>query len=101
MTINKPVRCRCGGEAKIRLFVRLDDKTDYIVQCDKCGIATLIKPFESEAIVAWNLVMDERKAKVKNYGHPCGAYGYCSKCGQYCVNEDPYCPGCGARLEWE
>ena len=43
----------------------------------------------------------ETIAIVKNFGHPCGVYGYCSNCGGYCVNEEPYCPHCGARLEWE
>lgn len=43
----------------------------------------------------------EQTAKVKNFGHPCGVYGYCSNCGGYCVNEEPYCPHCGAKVECE
>ena len=43
----------------------------------------------------------ETTAIVKDFGHPCGTYGYCSNCGGYCVNEEPYCPHCGAKVEWK
>ena len=43
----------------------------------------------------------EKTAIVKDFGHPCGTYGYCSNCGGYCVNEEPYCPHCGAKVEWQ
>ena len=42
----------------------------------------------------------EITAIVEDFGHPCGTYGYCSNCGGYCVNEEPYCPHCGAKVEW-
>lgn len=43
----------------------------------------------------------EKTAIVEDFGHPCGTYGYCSNCGGYCVNEEPYCPHCGAKVEWK
>ena len=116
----KPVRCGCGGEAKVRpyrpLTMGLHDKHfDYYVQCEQCGINTLMKCTEAEAIEAWNRAMGadqfrdltkkiERTAKVKKQfvlvtGGLGGVMPSC-ECG-WTVNEEwKYCPQCGARLEW-
>lgn len=115
----KPVRCGCGGEAevvRISSFKSHDVFTaNAFVVCKKCKIETAyyscdLYPYiskeraykyaESEAIEAWNKAMGKPTAKVKDFGHPCGTYGYCSNCGGYCVNEEPYCPHCGAKLDW-
>lgn len=101
--MNKPVNCGCGGEAEI-FHIAPDEgyEGSYCVRCSKCLTQT---PFFSKdkkkAIEVWNRAMSKQIAVVKNFGHPCGAYGYCSNCGGYCVNEEPYCPQCGCRLEWE
>ena len=99
----KPVCCGCGGEPVVGHI----EKTSYLpkdrwyIGCPKCDICTGLYDTEAEVVEAWNRAMGERTAKVKDFGHPCGAYGYCSNCDGYCVNEEPYCPSCGARLEWE
>lgn len=100
--MSEPVRCRCGGEAEIFHIAPEGYEGSYCVRCTECLIQT---PFfnkdKDKAIEVWNRAMGERTAKVKDFGHPCGVYGYCSNCGGYCVNEEPYCPHCGARLEWD
>lgn len=89
----------CGREA------HLSNWTDQAYVWCECGVKTevyLHSGCVDKAIEAWNRRAEpERTAKVKDFGHPCGAYGYCSNCNGYCVNEEPYCPHCGARLEWE
>ena len=100
--MSEPVNCRCGGEAEIFHIAPEGYEGSYCVRCTECLIQT---PFfnkdKDKAIEVWNRAMGERTAKVKDFGHPCGVYGYCSNCGGYCVNEEPYCPHCGARLEWK
>lgn len=85
-----PVRCGCGGEAAIRVYesLRLCKQTDYYVQCKECGIATLFKNTEAEAIKIWNRAM--RRAKVDILPNTCEDKG-----------EMPFCPHCGDELEWE
>ena len=90
----KPVRCGCGGEAKIR-----QDGTLYYVRCPECGTESADYQFSVEAIEVWNRAMGERTAKVVE-----GQKGswYCTGCGKWCdKDEDIYCAYCGARLEWE
>lgn len=100
--MSEPVNCKCGGEAEIFHIAPEGYEGSYCVRCTECLIQT---PFfnkdKNKAIEVWNRAMGERTAKVKDFGHPCGAYGYCSNCNGYCVNEEPYCPHCGAKLEWE
>lgn len=60
----------------------------------------------------WNGIRDlpsiepeERTAKV-DAGHKSVITGmlmdgHCMQCGRYVMDEDDYCPGCGARLEWK
>ena len=60
----KPVRCGCGGEAKVRTYIRTDHIEDpyHYVQCDECRISTVLYLTEAEAIEAWNRAMGERSA---------------------------------------
>ena len=100
MTNEKPVRCGCGGEAKV-YEMPLKDCEGYSVQCNDCRIATFIWLSEAEAIQAWNKAMGERTAKVTRkpeaffYRCECG-YGLCCE-----KNDMNFCPNCGVRLEWE
>ena len=105
--MNELVNCRCGGEADVHFigntyigeFHKFIGK--YFICCEECGIKTSIYNSKKEAIEVWNKAMGEQTAIVKSFGHPCGTYGYCSNCGGYCVNEEPYCPHCGAKVKWE
>lgn len=56
----KPVRCGCGGEAKIISSVVADRKS-YMVYCEKCRILTNGHYSEAEAITAWNRAMGADK----------------------------------------
>lgn len=97
----KPVQCGCGGKPRIAKKILMGNLPDVYVLCENCSIRTREYYSVTEAITAWNKAMGERTATVKDFGHPCGTYGYCSNCGGYCVNEDPYCPHCGAKIKWE
>ena len=120
----KPVRCGCGGEAELyHNFGGLS-----FIYCKSCDITTTGYDTEAEAIEAWNTAMsgsaeeklkafwdgmsaemkEERTAKVTEQepsGLPSQNYymtkGFCEKCGMYLEHRWSYCPGCGARLEWE
>ena len=98
----KPVRCGCGGEAKIISYLSRDYcQMVYYVRCEECGTETDDLFTESEAITAWNRAMGERTAKATRnpqaffYHCECGYALCCEK------NDMNYCPNCGARLEWE
>ena len=108
MTDNmKPVRCGCGGEAKVG-EVRIWGKY-YAVKCYECGIETDPQSTEAEAVAAWNRAMGnryklsrfERTAKATRkpeaFFYRC-EYGYGLCCEK---NDMNYCPHCGCRLEWE
>lgn len=110
----KPVRCGCGGEATVDCYLGGLDKNDlYYVYCPECNIQTANYLIEAEAITAWNKAMGnrmelqtvERTAKVdagyKSVINGKLMDGHCMTCGRYVMDEDDYCPGCGARLEWE
>lgn len=105
----KPVRCGCGGEAKVISYLSREYcKMAYYVRCVECGTETDDLHSEAEAITAWNRAMGadayktkatERTAKVVE-----GQKGswYCTGCGKWCdKGEDIYCAHCGCRLEWE
>ena len=118
-----PVRCGCGGEAQVRDYSRFGGAF-ILVECERCGTQTDLYPTEAEAIQAWNRAMGakdinvpnkfatdtnvgdkERTAKVET-GHKSVITGklmdgHCMQCGRYVMDEDDYCPGCGARLEWK
>ena len=102
--MNKPVQCKCGGNAII--FHR----NHYWIFCDKCHIETSLYGTEIEAIEAWNLIMDKRK-KGKWLPHPGDEdWDVCSVCGTGCKRREHgddgwvteycyrYCPNCGADL---
>ena len=102
----KPVRCGCGGEAKVCY-----NDGFFCVRCSKCGIETnsvgytLPRDFEhekAEAITAWNKAMGERKAKAKYTGQREAKILFNGKCecGYDVAIGEPYCPNCGARLDW-
>lgn len=125
-----PVRCGCGGEAKVETdhdtiqpVAPIDWKR---VVCTKCNIRTTWRKTEDEAITAWNLAMGtdirtlmkvfaydatcaickkkkERIAKVEVVEKP--NVFKCSECGQYFHRTAwgspvEYCSRCGARLDW-
>ncbi len=104
----KPVRCGCGGEAKVESANGYDPFAEkkkpnlwYGVICRKCKIQTKSYYTEAEAITAWNKAMGERTAKAKvNFKDENFFFGWC-ECGQYQSSQYPYCPACGARLEWK
>ena len=56
----KPVRCGCGGEAKIKHWETMK-RPIYIVACEKCYTATRDQLTEAEAIEAWNTAMGGAK----------------------------------------
>ncbi len=101
----KPVRCGCGGEAHV---MQPSYTHCHVVMCPKCGIKTAFMNTEAEAIEAWNRAMGERKAKVVSIEKPIigDAEGKtirvtsCSACENTVSIFDDFCPGCGARLEW-
>lgn len=101
----KPVRCGCGGEAKVITTYK------SIVVCSNCQILSDGYKTEVEAIEAWNRAMTgvvknvitERPAKVINI-KPGGLhgdhYGICENCGRYVEDDFKFCPECGNKLDW-
>ena len=95
--MNKPVNCRCGGEA----IIYINGARQAKIYCEKCGIESNIFATKYKAIEVWNRVMGERTAKASRnpqaffYHCECGYALCCEK------NDMNYCPNCGARLEWE
>ena len=91
---DEPVRCGCGGEAKV-YETPLKDCEGYFIQCNDCRTATFIWLSEAEAITAWNRAMIAKDINVPDKerkiircadckwwdrleeGHP---YGYCLAC---------------------
>ena len=54
----KPVKCGCGGEAKVIKYRScVDGVIRWFVLCTNCNIITAQYPIESEAITAWNRAM--------------------------------------------
>jgi predicted ferric reductase len=100
----KPVNCGCGGEAKVSTWTGSNATVINdcnAVYCENCGIQTKKYNTEAKAIQAWNKAMGERTAKAKvNFKDENFFFGWC-ECGQYQSSQHPYCPACGARLEWE
>ena len=111
----KPVRCGCGGEARVIKHKYFECSPTYGVTCYKCGTATN-QGFdtEAEAIEVWNRAIGnrmelqtvkERTAKVSEIA----TRSYCGECGERLDDYDDicgeppikYCPMCGARLEWK
>lgn len=61
----KPVRCGCGGEAKLQAVFKIKkDSWIYQVGCKECFIQTIGFPSESEAVEAWNRAMSAKDTNV-------------------------------------
>ena len=105
----EPVKCGCGGEAKVDKHTYYRALPTYGVRCHRCGQQT--RQFymnEAEAITAWNKAIGERTAKVTNIHEEYSlegicfiTYGICGNCGAQSQKGDNFCYECGARLEWE
>lgn len=109
----KPVRCGCGGEAKVDKHTYYRALPTYGVRCHRCGQQTRhFYMTEAEAITAWNTAMGstekssvvERTAKVETVEKP--NVFKCSECGQYFHSTAwgspvEYCSRCGCRLDWD
>lgn len=77
----KPVKCGCGGEAKVIMLI----PEVYAVECSKCWIRTGSPACtEAEAIEAWNRAMG-----TENICKNCKAYFVMGDCG-YCKYDDEY-----------
>ena len=99
----EPVKCGCGGEARIYGI-------DYHwVYCSICDIAT--KPYDtvSEAIEAWNRALNKQSVKVIEHDASIttlDGYKYhrseylCGNCKKKVIGGDDYCSHCGVRLDW-
>lgn len=70
----KPVKCGCGGEAKVGCGYIASD-TPYMVYCTRCKTVTKDYMTEADAIEAWNRAMgaerglDEWCTDCKEYDH--------------------------------
>ena len=107
----KPVKCGCGGEAKVDKHTYYRALPTYGVRCHRCGQET--RQFymnEAGAIQAWNKAMGERTAKVIEHDASItdtDGYKYlrteyiCGACKKKVIGGDEYCSHCGARLEWK
>jgi hypothetical protein len=86
----KPVRCGCGGEAKVDWVLEPSNCYMACVYCNKCGTKTI--PFWSEdkdkaidyAVTTWNRAMG-----TENICKNCKAYFVMGDCG-YCKYDDEY-----------
>ena len=106
----KPVRCGCGGEAKVQRVKTLKSHV-LVVMCTKCEIATNYYTKEAEAITAWNTAMSAKDINVPTKSveniYSVGdhdkiyVYGFCPECGSAVIKPDKYCSECGCRLEWK
>ena len=120
-----PVRCGCGGEAKVVKHEYYMCSSTYGVTCYKCGTATN-QGFDTEveAVTAWNRAMsgsaeeklkafldgmsaemkEERTAKVETVEKQ--NVFKCGECGQYFPSTSwgspgEYCARCGAKRDWK
>ena len=110
----KPVRCGCGGEARIGKIYG----DAWTVECTKCAIQSGCYDTEVEAIEAWNRAMGatdmnvgdkERTAKVIEHDASItdtDGYKYqrseylCGACRKKVLGGDEYCSHCGCRLDF-
>ena len=113
----KPVRCGCGGEAKVSTWTGTMATTINdcnVVYCETCGTQTKRFKTESEAIEVWNRAMGakdinvpNKTAKVTTVEKPIEGSARtisvmaCENCENVVSIFDKYCSGCGARLEWK
>lgn len=109
----KPVRCGCGGEARVGKIYG----DAWTVECTECAIQSGCYDTEAEAIEAWNMAMGtteksstvERTAKVIEHDASItdtDGYKYqrseylCGNCKKKVLGGDEYCSHCGCRLDW-
>lgn len=114
----KPVRCGCGGEARIEAHYDINGADIWQLRCPCCGIKIGDRRTEAEAIEAWNRAMGngdkssqvERTAKVIEHdASVTTADGYkyhrseylCGACKKKVIGGDEYCSHCGCRLDWD
>lgn len=103
--MNKPVNCRCGGEAEIFHIAPGEGyEGSYCVRCTECLIQT---PFfnkdKDKAIEVWNRAMGERTAKVTDTWKVAGfdeLNAWCPECKHRITRGCSYCPTCRVKLEW-
>ena len=90
----KPVRCGCGGEARIGKIYG----DAWTVECTECAIQSGCYDTEAEAVTAWNRAMGER---TKGEWSEIDGCHLCGECG-FAVTPhcDVYCAECGAKLDW-
>ena len=110
----KPVRCGCGGEARICGYDTLSGESAIYVACSKCDISTRSFLIETEAVQAWNRAMgDFPKTNIQKidtvipvkceYGDKKTVFasGYiCPNCHTHVAQLDKYCSECGMKLDW-
>ena len=98
----KPVRCGCGGEAVQKaIWQTAKDRYVYQVGCRECFTQTIAFPTEAEAVTAWNRAMGKEPVKVEVVTAKSGrTWEQCSRCLNEVYYNLPYCPGCGAKLDW-
>ena len=103
----EPVKCGCGGEARIGKIYG----DAWTVECTECGIQSGCYDSEAEAIEAWNRAMGgrdinvptkERTAKVRKIAQREAKILFDGKCecGYDVSVGELYCPNCGAKLDW-
>ena len=115
----EPVKCGCGGEAKVECANGYDPFAEkrkpnlwYGVICKKCKIQTKAYYTEAEAITAWNRAMGGTSAeperekgkwiydteRVAGDGWTYSQY-HCSECGfQELGGLANFCPHCGVKM---
>lgn len=119
----KPVRCGCGGEARVGKIYG----DAWTVECTECGIQSGCYDTKAEAITAWNRAMGAKDINVPSKGfwkpvYESEATGFdpslagcdpvfnhvCSICGQEALADDLgeeylsyFCPHCGADMRQE
>ena len=100
-----PVRCGCGGEAKVISYLSREYcKMAYYVRCENCGTETDDLHSEAEAIQAWNRAMGAGRDKIaitKGYWRATYDGLYCSVCNYKCETTalPDVCPHCGTSMK--
>ena len=107
--MNKPVKCRCGGEAYHASAGCWNPEEEewmpnfwHKVICKNCGTQTKAFYTKTEAVQAWNRAMGERTVKVRDIVHTHGYpdEGLCGNCNEDVNGLYDYCPNCGVKLDW-
>ena len=99
----KPIRCGCGGEAKVKKYTFHHALPLYRVRCETCGMQSGVRDTEAEAIQVWNRAMGAGKDEIAiTKGYWMATYDglYCSVCNYKCETTalPEVCPHCGTSL---